>query len=65
MSAPVLAVLRRRARNAVGSAQAEAEAVLDAVAELIAKAADKVADGCPCDSCEALRVAIRNCGGEA
>lgn len=36
-----------------------------AVAELIAKAADKVADGCPCDSCEALRAAVRDCGGEA
>ncbi|KRG86153.1 hypothetical protein H7691_12575 [Stenotrophomonas sp. CW117] len=36
-----------------------------AVAELIATAVEKATDGCPCDSCEALRVAARNCGGEA
>lgn len=36
-----------------------------AVATLIAAAAEKATDGCPCDSCEALRVAVRNCGGEA
>jgi len=42
-----------------------AERSIAAVADLLAKAIDKVTDGCPCDSCEALRAAIRNCGGEA
>lgn len=36
-----------------------------AVAKLIAAAANQVAGGCPCDGCEGLRIAIRNCGGEA
>lgn len=40
-------------------------AARDALSELIGKAADKVADGCSCDSCEALRVAVRTCGGVA
>lgn len=36
-----------------------------AIANLIDKARDATASGCPCDSCEALRVAVRNCGGAA
>lgn len=78
MSAPVdvLAVLdamtlsaeRLAAGESVTSCAATVEVAKctrDAVADLLAKAIDKVTDGCPCDSCEALRVAIRNCGGEA
>ncbi|WP_447896785.1 hypothetical protein [Stenotrophomonas acidaminiphila] len=42
-----------------------AEKAIAALATLIAAAVEKATDGCPCDSYEALRVAVRNCGGDA
>ena len=36
-----------------------------AISELIEAARDSVSSGCPCDTCETLRIAIRGCGGAA
>lgn len=63
----VLATMNAAAQWCAGKSQHGSDLGLTAaravVAELIERANDATASGCPCDTCEALRAAVRNCGG--
>ena len=53
-----------REEAGLAAAAEQMDAVLVAVENLVAKAREATASGCPCDTCEALRIAIRSCEGQ-
>jgi len=69
MSAPVdvRTVLSRRSAELTRKygADNDLSAVLSATSRLIDAAREATESGCPCGTCEALRAAVRDCGGAA